>query len=191
MLYAARYAGPFATRREELSAQRALAERLLQHALQSEYGLELAALPRERAPGGKPYFPGCPVHFSLSHCRGLVCCGLGRSPLGVDAEAPRPLRPALARRVCTGEELAWLSAQPDPAAAFLSLWTLKESVMKLTGRGMAYGFRQAAFAFPPEGPRFLAEPLALSHFPLEGGFVLSAASRQEAFPPPRLVELPL
>lgn len=188
MLYAARYTIEAPTRREELAHQRALAEKLLAYSLKREHGLELSSLAQSRTAAGKPYFPGCPVEYSLSHCRGLVCCALSLSPVGVDAEAPRTFSPALLRRVCTQEELSWLTAQQDQQQAFLSLWTLKESVMKLSGQGIGYGFQRASFNFPEGQPRFRESGVRLSQFVLEGGTVVSAAGG-EVFPSIQLVEL--
>ena len=99
MLYAARYTIEAPTRREELAHQRALAEKLLAYSLKREHGLELSSLAQSRTAAGKPYFPGCPVQYSLSHCRGLVCCALSLSPVGVDAEAPRSEERRVGKRV--------------------------------------------------------------------------------------------
>lgn len=190
MLYAARYEGAFPSRARELAWQRALGEKLLAHALQKERGLDLSRLARRRDEHGKPGFAGCPVHFSLSHTKGLVVCGLGDSPLGVDAEHPRPVGEALVRRACTPEELAWLASQPDRQAAFLSLWTLKESVMKLTGRGLSLGLKNAAFTFPGGRPRYAgAGEARLSQFSLPGGYAVAAASWAETFPAVEQVDL--
>lgn len=189
MLYAARYERLFPGRREELKFQRDLAEKLLDWALRYERGLELSALVRARTSEGKPFFVGYPVHFSLSHCRGLVCCGLSDDPLGVDAESVRPFSQRLVERVCTAEERLWLDAQSDRAAAFLTLWTLKESVMKLSGRGIAYGFQRASFAFREGRPCFPDPEVRFSRFELPGGWVISAASPTEKFSSPRLVDL--
>ena len=118
VLYAARYIIEAPTRLEELAHQRALAEKLLAYALKREHGLELSSLAQSRTAAGKPYFHGCPVEYSLSHCRGLVCCALSLSPVGVDAEAPRTFSPALLRRVCTqgsslGLPLSRTSSRPS------------------------------------------------------------------------------
>ena len=114
MLYAARYTIEAPTRREELAHQRALAKKLLAYALKWEHGLELSSLAQSRTAAGKPYFPGCPVEYSLSHCRGLVCCALSLSPVGVDAEAPPHIlsRPAAARLHPGGALLAYRPAGP-------------------------------------------------------------------------------
>ncbi|MGI6255934.1 MAG: 4'-phosphopantetheinyl transferase family protein [Acutalibacter sp.] len=189
MLYVVRYACEGLSRREELSHQRSLAQQLLRRALWEERGLRLSDLRQERTPEGKPYFPDCSIHFNLSHCHGMVCCALSAFPVGVDGEGPRPFREALARRACTQEELSWLLAQPDHGAAFLTLWTLKESVMKLTGQGLAYGLKHAAFTFEEGAPRFLPGGVELSQYWLPGGFVVAAASRKERFLAPHMLEL--
>lgn len=181
LIYAVRYGQRFSSRREEAALQRQLAWGLLRLALRREYGLELDTLPMEKGPHGKPCFVGAPVHFSLSHCPGLVCCCLHTSEVGVDAEGPRPFSQRLARRICTKEEAAWLAASLNPARDLIALWTLKESVMKLEGRGIAMGFQNAAFTFPEGKPRSADPQVVLSQFFLEGGFVVSAAARGHAF----------
>ena len=125
----------------------------------------------------------------MSHTRGLVCCGLSRTPLGVDAESPRPCKEALIQRACNQEEFTWLAGQKERETAFLSLWTLKESVMKLSGQGLGFGLKNASFTFPGGEPRFRDRRVLLSQFSLPGGFVVSAASREEQFPGIQLVEL--
>lgn len=190
MLYGSHYEAGFSTRKQELEYQRALAEKLLQWALLKEYGVSLSALHRERTSAGKPFFVDCPIHFSLSHCRGMVCCALSSDSVGVDVEQVRPVRPAIVRRVCTEEERLWLSVQRDQTDAFFSLWTLKESVMKLSGQGIRYGFQQASFTFKQDTPCFREPEVLLSQFALSGGWKVSAASRKERFTNICLIDLP-
>ena len=66
----------------------------------------MAELPEMgRLPGGKPCFPDHPqCQFNLSHSGGLVLCGGGCAPLGVDLEEVRPRRAGLARYICSPEE---------------------------------------------------------------------------------------
>lgn len=189
VLYAVQYDGKSLSHREHLLRQRSLAEGLLEYALWQERGVRLSSLRRERTQDGKPYFPDCSIHFNVSHCRGLVCCALSSAPVGVDGEGPRPIREDLAPRICTEEELAWLACQPDRAAAFLSLWTLKESVMKLIGQGLKYGVKNAAFSFEDGIPHFRQRDVLMSQHLLPGGYVISVASRQERFSPPQMVSL--
>lgn len=149
MLYAVRYEKTFSNKREEHQYQKALSRRLLSHGLQREYGVALESLALSTGPHGKPYFVDFPVQFSVSHCPGLVCCGLSPFALGVDAEALRPYDDRLARRVCTAEEYAALLAAPDKDTELTRLWTVKESLMKLSGLGFSLGFQRVVpAAFP-------------------------------------------
>lgn len=119
---------------------------LLRHALREEYNLPDVP-PLACGPRGKPFFaaPGLP-HFNLSHSGHYAACALSPVEVGVDvqatADAARHLSPALVRRTCSPAEIARLEAagpadSPAYAQAFCALWTRKESVIKLTGRGLA------------------------------------------------------
>lgn len=73
---------------------------------------------------GKPYLEGGP-HFNLSHSGGLLALALGDRELGLDLEAPRPIRHK--GFIQEGEE----GIEP------LTLWVVKESFMKYTGEGIS------------------------------------------------------
>lgn len=100
---------------------------------------------------GKPElsgkFSGVPLHFNLSHTRGMVACvvAYGR-PCGIDVERIRalPEMEGMARTVYSDAEIAWLERHEDPARsqAFFTLWTLKEAYIKATGLGMSAPLRQ-------------------------------------------------
>lgn len=82
-----------------------------------------------RTAEGKPYLPAGP-EFSLSHGGALAALLVSDVPCGVDVE--RIGRAASARvrvRVLRPEEAA-------SGRAFAWLWTRKEAVMKLDGRGL-------------------------------------------------------
>lgn len=105
-----------------------------------------------RRPGGKPYFPGREeLHFNLSHSGGLALCALDTAPVGVDIQIVKALRPALPRRVCSPEELAWLERQPDLWSSFALLWSLKESRVKESGQGLTVPIREIRVPLPPGG----------------------------------------
>jgi 4'-phosphopantetheinyl transferase len=59
------------------------------------YGAALPAVKKHRT--GKPYFPDRPdIFFSLSHTSTHVLCAVASTPVGVDIEAIRPVRPGVA-----------------------------------------------------------------------------------------------
>ena len=106
---------------------------LLQRALRQEYGItELPELVHDQ--NGKPSLAGRPdIHVSLSHCRDAVACVVSDQPIGIDVETRNHYSPEVAQRVMSEEEMCHIMASSDPATAFTRLWTMKESLFKLTG----------------------------------------------------------
>lgn len=185
MLYAVRYDPGSMARPEEAARQRELARRLLAYALKRETGADLCSLQILLGPHGKPSLRDFPMKFSLSHCAGLVCCGLWEREIGVDVERIFPWNPRLAKRICTPEELACLESLSDRDRAFTALWTLKESLMKFYGLGFSMGFRNAAFTLEKGIWQPLEQGLnTRTSFPFPG-CVLSVCCRD--LPPAELV----
>jgi 4'-phosphopantetheinyl transferase len=101
---------------------------------------------------------GPPGFFNVAQSDGLVAIALldptaWRAPmqLGVDVEAmQRRWSPDLAAALFGEQELAWLMARPEVErdAAFLSLWALREAVIKADGRGLSLDL--GALRFAPE-----------------------------------------
>lgn len=97
--------------------------------------------------------PPSPVHFNLSHTRGMVALVLGADPfVGVDVERlDRNVRPLeVADRFFSPAEVEALRALPAEhhRDRFLALWTLKEAYIKARGMGLALPLR--AFSFTPD-----------------------------------------
>ena len=82
---------------------------------------------------GKPYLAQAPA-FNLSHSGEYVVLAVGEGEVGTDIEKCEPAHLKLAKRVFTPREQAWMQAAP--MERFARLWTLKESVMKATGKGL-------------------------------------------------------
>jgi 4'-phosphopantetheinyl transferase len=109
------------------------AYRLLQQALLKEYGIdELPQFIYNQQ--DKPLLEGHPdIHFSLSHCREAVACAIGVEPVGIDIETLDHYSEEVATRVMNEQEMLQIKASPEPAREFTRLWTMKESLYKLTG----------------------------------------------------------
>lgn len=109
-----------------------------------------SALPEiQREDGGKPFFPNFQdYHFNLSHSGSLALCGLDHSPVGVDIQIIKKWHPRLPARVCCSAELDWLEQQPDPEMAFATLWALKESRVKQSGKGLRSQIRAIHVPLP-------------------------------------------
>ena len=133
------------TEREQSASAHALLDRVL-----PEYAEERGiVLPRSLQYGktdmGKPYLEGIPLHFNLSHCKGLAVCLLSPYVCGVDAEPVRKLRESVVRRVYGEAERRALAESDDPDRLFTQLWTLKESYVKAIGIGISYPMQEVCF----------------------------------------------
>lgn len=91
-------------------------------------------------PHGRPAFrdPRLP-DFSISHSGDWLWLAVGEPMLGLDVEQLRPRRnlQKLMAHVLSPLELAWVAVQDDELRAFYRLWTLREAVLKASGRGLA------------------------------------------------------
>ena len=124
--------------------EHAAAWALLAHALhENAHQVDLAHSLRF-GPHGKPYLSGGPF-FSLSHTRGLVLCALE------DWETRRSFSPAVRKRVFSPEECLSAAKEQDDDDALTVLWTLKESYMKFTGRGLGQKAITIQFRFADDG----------------------------------------
>ena len=86
-----------------------------------------------RTAEGKPYLPGGP-EFSLSHGGGLAALLISDVPCGVDVErADRAVSERIRERAF---QRIFQREEADSERAFSWLWTRKEAVMKLDGRGL-------------------------------------------------------
>lgn len=93
---------------------------------------------------GKMYFPQADrFYVNLSHGGDYAVCAWDTEDVGVDVEPIRKCRDAVARRMCTAEEMItflFLTNEEERDRAFTRLWTRKESVAKLYGDGIALLF---------------------------------------------------
>lgn len=78
-------------------------------------------------PNGKPVFTG-EGFLSVSHTAGKLYVAVSRIPVGLDAEARRPVKEAVKRR--------WF-CEEERAQDFFFVWTAKEAVAKWDGRGLS------------------------------------------------------
>ena len=111
----------------------------LDHALR-RYGIMERSEEYTLGEWGKPSFRYHPdIHFSLSHSGDFALCSIGDKPAGNDIERIRPGRLHVADRFFTAEERNFLYAGQDEeeiTERMFRIWTMKESFLKVTGRGM-------------------------------------------------------
>ena len=83
----------------------------------------------------KPVVEG--LFFNVSHAGNYVVGVLSDCEVGCDIEKNEKAPLEIAQHYFYHSELAYIKAAKDKDRAFFTLWTLKESYMKMTGRGMS------------------------------------------------------
>ena len=121
------------------TAGRLLTEVLCEKLCLTPDTLELAV-----GPQGKPYVPGHEsFYFNLTHTDGLCVLAYGDEPVGVDCERLRFRerdKKVAGRCFCEAECTYIEEAGPDEALfaeRFFRVWTMKESYLKYTGKGIS------------------------------------------------------
>ena len=72
----------------------------------------------------------------MSHCKEAAVCVLSRKPVGIDVESIGRYRDSVARYAMNDEELRQIQQAERPEVEFTRLWTMKESLLKMTGEGI-------------------------------------------------------
>lgn len=91
----------------------------------------------QTAGNGKPWLEEFPeIFFNISHCNGAAACMFGDMPVGIDIQEKRVLKLSVAKHVCSEEELDRVIHAPEPDLEFCRIWSVKESLSKLSGDGV-------------------------------------------------------
>ncbi|MEJ8305410.1 4'-phosphopantetheinyl transferase family protein [Saccharibacillus sacchari] len=126
--------------RQDADVSRTLfADLLIRRLIMSGHGLRNDEIRFDAGPFGKPSVIGLPgFEFNLSHAGNRVVCAVGNQQIGVDIERIAPIEFGIAQQFFAREEYEQLlRAEPgDRLTLFYELWTIKESYIKMTGRGL-------------------------------------------------------
>ena len=110
---------------------RIAADHLCRAAAAEALGLSPAEVKFGKNEHGKPTTDG--IEFNLSHSGNIAVCAVSGKPVGIDIEALREIRPDVAKRFASAEELEYIGS--DPRRLF-EIWTLKEAYFKCVGTGI-------------------------------------------------------
>ena len=134
---------------------------------------------------GKPFIPGREdIRFNLSHSGTKALCIISEHEVGCDVERLREYNSSLASYICSQKQFEAIEALPEAerAEAFTQLWTMKESYMKATGKGI--GIRASSVDFPIKNYKIF------SYDPVDG-HCISCCIDQSAADKPELKEIDL
>ena len=151
------YSSLSAYRREKIDRQRFAADKklsmgvgiLMDRGLKA-YGLREAGVRILQGENGKPYLPDYPeIHYNLAHSGNLAMAVFAETEVGCDIEKLHTADLKLAKRFFCPREYAYISGLEgeEQDQAFVRLWTLKESFLKVTGKGMCLPLDSFEFQF--------------------------------------------
>ena len=133
----------------ELLARRVLAQRLGCGEEEAPLRCPEKDVPLSWDELGKPSVEREGVYVSVSHSGAWAVCVTADAPVGVDVEVVRSADEKFMRRVCSEAEMAYIRVGDDgDCARFWEIWTAKESLFKLTGKGPLLTLSRLAL---PEG----------------------------------------
>ena len=127
---------------------------LLGYILNRNYGIK--SFSYRYGKNGKPYLENSEVFFNISHSGNLVLCSISEYEIGCDIEKIRDYNPKIAKRFFAEKEAALLADKDTEDYTFAVLWTLKESILKKTGKGIGRGLDTYCFSDYIDNEEFYA-----------------------------------
>ena len=97
---------------------------------------------------GKPYLKGVEdFHFNLSHSGEWVVAAVDKQPVGIDIEQIQHIDLDISKNYFSDAEHQDLMNQADRIAYFFTLWSLKESYIKILGKGLSHPLNAFSIQF--------------------------------------------
>jgi 4'-phosphopantetheinyl transferase len=129
-------------------------------------------------------------HFNLSHSGSWMVCALDQYPVGIDVELIKTIDLKIAKRFFPKEESEELLSKEESKRTdfFFTLWTLKESYMKATGKGLYLPLSSFSVKFDKEDRIFIISEgkkiknMHLKMYGLDHNYKLSVCAAHNQFP---------
>ena len=115
---------------------------------------------------GKPFLNDIALNFSLSHSGCFAACVVSDGVVGLDIQHEVNSSDKLAARWLSPEEYSFYSGSDDKKQAFFKIWTMKESYVKASGRGIKSGLKGFSVLSPGSGVSFWHKAENNMHFAL-------------------------
>ncbi len=123
--------------REEDRLRGLFAELLIRSIIMRKTGMKNEEITFEANQYGKPHIKGRDdLHFNLSHSGIWVVAAVDTEPVGIDVERISDVDLSISKNYFSEDEHNDLMGQRDKISYFFTLWTLKESYIKITGKGL-------------------------------------------------------
>lgn len=138
---------------------------------------------------GKPFLKNRDdLHFNLSHSGSWVVCAVDNLPLGIDVEKIQPIDLDISKNYFSPDEHQDLLAKEDKYAYFFTLWSLKESYIKMVGKGLSLPLNSFSIKFcNPNDIRIkeedrLLENIFFSQYEIDKNYKMAVCASYNGFP---------
>lgn len=139
---------------------------------------------------GKPILINDPdFHFNISHSGRWAVIVTDSAPVGIDIEMVRPVDYLMAHGFFSADEYRDLMSRDEAGRLdyFFSLWTLKESYVKMLGEGFYRPFDSFTIKVGRDGAERLEdpnqpEPVYFKQYKIDEGYRLSVCASNDRFP---------
>lgn len=141
--------------------QKKLADKMLNYGLKRMFDIDATGMVVEKGKYGKPYLKDMEqCQYNISNTDGIVVCALSDMAVGVDTEKEKPFRSGILHKCTSATEIAYImepEVKNEQEKRFFQLWTLKESYIKMTGKGMRIPLTEVVFGFEKNGEIFCSK----------------------------------
>jgi len=125
--------------REEDKFRGLFADLLIRDVIREKTGLTNEEISFTTNEYGKPFLENRQdVQFNLSHSGVWVVGAVDTQPVGIDVEQVQTIDLAISENYFSPDEHQDLMSKPDKFDYFFTLWALKESYIKILGKGLSH-----------------------------------------------------
>lgn len=152
---------------------RTAADHLCRAAIAEALGIFPAEVSIRKGEHGKPCTDG--VEFNLSHSGDIAVCAVADKPVGIDIEAVRDIRPAVAKRFASSAELEYIG---EDMRRLFEIWTLKEAYFKCVGTGIGSDIANVTFTIDGDDIRCSEPGFGCKFVSIAPGYVCSVCVKE-------------
>ncbi len=137
---------------------------------------------------GKPYLKGWQgLHFNISHSGEWVAVAVDSRPVGIDVQEMAKIDLDVAKFFFAQDEYRDLMGSSDKVSYFYDLWTLKESYLKILGRGLSIPLDSFSIRFEENDIKAMAygeelDEIFFTQYDIADGYKLALCATHDEVP---------